>query len=218
MIHMEEYRSRIEAAVQVLVAIPAHNEDRYIGSVVLKLRAAGYQVLVVDDGSTDRTVDIAAAAGALIVQHIDNQGKAAAVRSAFEKARQLHVDALVLLDGDSQHDPFEVEQVVAPVLAGRADMVVGSRFAGVESRIPRWRRVGQHTLTLATNLGSGVPVSDSQSGFRAFSRKAVEGIRLKHVGFSVESEMQFEAKALSLAVEEVPITVNYQIAVKRNPV
>ena len=101
MIHMEEYRSRIEAAVQVLVAIPAHNEDRYIGSVVLKLRAAGYQVLVVDDGSTDRTVDIAAAAGALIVQHIDNQGKAAAVRSAFEKARQLHVDALVLLDGDS---------------------------------------------------------------------------------------------------------------------
>src|SRR5439155_7830336 len=106
----------------------------------------------------------------------------------------------------------------APVLAGRADMVVGSRFAGVKSQIPRWRRVGQHTLTAATNIGSGVRVSDSQSGFRAFSRRALEGMRLQHVGFSVESEMQFEAKALGLVVEEVPISVHYQLAAKRNPV
>jgi len=218
MIHLQEYRPSSEAAVAVLVAIPAHNEDRYIGSVVLKLRAAGYQVLVVDDGSSDRTADIAAAAGAVIVQHSENQGKASAVRSAFEEARKLGVDALVLLDGDSQHDPFEVEQVVEPVVAGRADMVVGSRFAGVRSRIPRWRMFGQHTLTVATNIGSGVRVSDSQSGFRAFSRRAIEGMRLQHVGFSVESEMQFEARALGLVVEEVPITVHYRLAVKRNPV
>jgi hypothetical protein len=124
----------------------------------------------------------------------------------------------VLLDGDSQHDPFEVTQVLAPVLAGRADMVVGSRFAGIRSRIPRWRTVGQHALTAATNLGSGVSITDSQSGFRAFSRRAISGMRLKHVGFSVESEMQFEAKALGLIVEEVPIQVHYALPNKRNPV
>jgi hypothetical protein len=107
--------------------------------------------------------------------------------------------------------------VLAPVLEGTADMVVGSRFFGVKSRIPRWRMVGQHTLTLATNIGSGVPVTDSQSGFRAFSRRAIKGMRLQHVGFSVESEMQFEARALGLIIEEVPITVHYQLAVKRNP-
>src|SRR5438477_1590521 len=218
MIHLDEYRAQTAPSGEVLVAVPAHNEDRYIGSVVLKLRSAGFQVLVVDDGSTDRTREIAADAGAHVVQHSHNQGKAAAVRTALAYARDNGVDVLVLLDGDSQHDPFEVEQVVEPVLAGRADMVLGSRFAGVKSRIPRWRMVGQHTLTLATNIGSGVPVSDSQSGFRAFSRRAIEGIRLQHVGFSVESEMQFEAKTLGLLVEEVPITVHYQLAAKRNPV
>jgi glycosyltransferase involved in cell wall biosynthesis len=218
-IELDGYRARSQAvASSVLIAIPAHNEDRYIGSVVLKLRAADYQVLVIDDGSTDRTAEIAAAAGARVIQHSRNLGKAAAVRTAFSYARAEDVDALVLLDGDSQHDPFEVARVVQPVLDGRADMVVGSRFAGLSSRIPRWRRVGQHALTLATNVGSGVPVSDSQSGFRAFSRRALEGMRLQHVGFSVESEMQFEAKALDLVVEEIPISVHYDVSVKRNPV
>src|SRR6266566_6729829 len=116
MINLEEYRPRTEAAPVVLVAIPAHNEDRYIGSLVLKLRSAGYQVVVVDDGSTDRTADIAAAAGAQLVRHASNQGKAAAVRTAFAHARGMAVDALVLIDGDSQHEPLEVEQVVRPIL------------------------------------------------------------------------------------------------------
>jgi hypothetical protein len=125
---------------------------------------------------------------------------------------------LILIDGDSQHDPADVEQVAAPVLQGGADMAVGSRFVGIESAIPRWRIVGQHALTLATNLGSGLALTDSQSGFRAFSRRALEVMRFRSVGFSVESEMQFEAKSLGLAVVEVPIHVHYELPVKRNPV
>lgn len=219
MIELQEYRARsLSSTAPALVAIPAYNEDRYIGSLVLKVRAAGYPVLVIDDGSSDQTADVAAAAGAEVVRHTENGGKASAVRTAFERAREMDVGALVLLDGDSQHDPVEVEQVLEPVIGGRADMVIGSRFAGTESRIPAWRRVGQHTLTLATNIGSGVPVTDSQSGFRAFSRRAIEGMRLQHIGFSVESEMQFEARALGLIIAEVPITVHYQLRVKRNPV
>lgn len=219
MAQVEALQSEVQpGTARVLTAIPAYNEDRYVGSVVLKLRAAGYAVLVVDDGSSDQTVAIARAAGAEVVQHPANLGKAAAVRTAFERARQLDVDALVLLDGDSQHDPSEVGRVAAPILSGAADMVVGSRYAGVRSLVPRWRVIGQHALTLATNLGSGVRLSDSQSGFRAFSRRAVHGMTFHRTGFSVESEMQFEAKALGLRVAEVPIHVHYQLPEKRNAV
>lgn len=201
-----------------MVAIPAYNEDRFIGSLVLKLRAEHYHVLVVDDGSTDRTAEVAAAAGAEVISHPSNLGKSAAVRTAFEWARAWDAEALVLIDGDSQHDPAEVKRVVAPVLEGAADMVIGSRFAGIASRIPRWRVAGQHALTLATNLGSGLTVSDSQSGFRAFSRRAVVGMRFHRSGFSVESEMQFQARSLGLVVREVPIHVDYRVPVKRSAV
>ncbi|MBI4491373.1 MAG: glycosyltransferase family 2 protein [Chloroflexi bacterium] len=219
MAQVQALQSDVEpGTARVLVAIPAYNEDRFIGSLVLKLRAAGYRVLVVDDGSADLTAEVAEAAGAAVVRHPANVGKTAAVRRAFERARELEVEALVLLDGDSQHDPAEVGRVVAPVLAGQADMVVGSRFVGAHSRIPRWRVAGQHALTLATNLGSGLHLSDSQSGFRAFSRRALQGMSFHRAGFSVESEMQFEAKALGLAVLEVPIHVHYQLPTKRSPI
>jgi glycosyltransferase involved in cell wall biosynthesis len=216
--HSTEPLAAIPKGSRVLVAVPAHNEERFIGSIVLKLRTLGYAVLVVDDGSTDATAALAEAAGATVVQHSANLGKAAAVRTAFAEAALLGVDALVLLDGDSQHDPAEIVQVLEPVLAGQADMVVGSRFAGVQSAIPGWRRAGQHALTVATNLGSGVSISDSQSGFRAFSARAIQGMRIDRPGFSVESEMQFQAAALKLRVVEVPIHVDYGIPAKRSAV
>jgi glycosyltransferase involved in cell wall biosynthesis len=202
----------------VLVAIPAHNEDRFIGSLVLKLRARDYSVLVVDDGSTDATARVAEAAGATVVAHASNLGKTAAVQTAFEHAQALPVDALVLLDGDSQHDPGDVETLLEPVLDGQADMVVGSRFAGIRSRIPRWRAAGQRALTAATNLGSGLRLSDSESGFRAFSRRAIEEMRFRGSGFAIEPETQFAARQRGWKVLEVPIRVHYELPLKRNPV
>lgn len=207
-----------DVAHRVLVAVPAHNEDRFIGSVVLKLRAGGYPVLVIDDGSTDRTAEVASAAGAKLIRHGANLGKAAALRSAIDYARSDNALALVVIDGDSQHDPAEVEQVISPILDGDADMVIGSRFAGVPSVIPRWRVAGQHALSLATNLGSGLHISDTQSGFRAFSKRALDEMHLRGHGFSVESEMQFEAKSRGWKVLEVPIHVHYEPRAKRNPV
>jgi len=186
--------------------------------LVLKLRAEGYPIVVVDDGSSDRTAEMAEAAGARVVRHEVNQGKATAIKTAFAVAREMDLDALVLIDGDSQHEPEEVAQVAAPILDGLADMVVGSRYVGTRSRIPAWRQAGQHMLTVATNVGSGVHITDSQSGFRAFSRKAIEEMEIRSRGFSVESEMQFEARSAGLTVVEVPIHVNYDIPLKRNPV
>jgi glycosyltransferase involved in cell wall biosynthesis len=208
----------MELGRTVVVAIPAFNEDRFIGSLVLKLRSRDRQVLVVDDGSTDATASVAQAAGAIVVQHRTNLGKTAAVATAFSEARGMGADALVLLDGDSQHDPSDVDTLVEPILNDEADMVVGSRFVGVRSVIPRWRMAGQHALTMAANLGSGLRLSDTESGFRAFSRRALDEMRFNGSGFSIEPATQFEAKARGWRVAEVPIRVHYELPLKRNPV
>jgi glycosyltransferase involved in cell wall biosynthesis len=216
---IHELRSVPDGAERnVVVAVPAYNEDRYIGSLVLKLRAGGRQVLVIDDGSSDDTAGVAEAAGATVISHPHNLGKTAAVETAFEQARHMNVDALVLIDGDSQHDPADIDAMVEPIFDSSADMVVGSRFAGVRSAIPRWRVVGQHALTLATNIGSGLRLSDTESGFRAFSRRAVDEMRFAARGFALEPATQFQAKARGWKVVEVPIRVHYEIPLKRNPV
>ncbi len=198
--------------------IPAYNEERFIGSVVLKTRRYVDVVLVVDDGSSDDTAALAEEAGAEVIRHPHNTGKAAALNTGLERARALNSAALVLLDGDGQHDPSDIPALLAPTLSGQADVVIGSRFIGVESDTPRWRIAGQQALTMATNFASGVTLSDSQTGFRALSRRAVQQLVFRTTGFSVESEMQFLVKRYDLIVGEVPIRVNYNEKPKRNPV
>src|SRR5262245_5132771 len=198
--------------------IPAYNEERFIGSLVLAARAYVDHVVVVDDGSRDSTVEIAKMAGAIVVQHQTNQGKAAAVNTGFAYVRRLDPSAVVMLDGDGQHSADDIPVVFAPVVEGAADIVVGSRFLEVKSDIPIYRQVGQHGLTLATNLASGVRVSDSQSGYRAFSARALDELSFGQGGFSIESEMQFQAREHQLRIVEVPIKVIYAERAKRNPV
>ncbi len=202
----------------IVALIPAHNEERFIGSLVLAARAYVDLVVVIDDGSHDQTRAIARRAGATVVRHELNQGKAAAVNTGFAYVRELHPFAVVMLDGDGQHCADDIPQILAPIVAGEADIALGTRFREVKSDIPAYRQVGQHGLTLATNLTSGVWVSDSQSGFRAFSQQAVEHLRFSRGGFSLESEMQFLIRDHALRLVEVPIKVVYAEPAKRNPV
>lgn len=214
---MQTLASR-HAAGPIIALIPAYNEQRFIGSLVLAVRAYVDHVVVVDDGSRDRTTEIAQLAGATVVQHAVNQGKAAGVNSGFAYVRQLNPAVVVMLDGDGQHNADDIPQVIAPVLEGRADLVVGSRFLSIKSDIPAYRQVGQHGLTLITNVASGVRIGDSQSGFRAFSARALQGLSFGQGGFSIESEMQFLAREHKLQLVEVPISVVYAERAKRNPV
>ncbi len=200
-----------------IALIAAYDEERFIGSVVLKARRYVDLVLVVDDGSADDTASLAEAAGALVIRHGKNQGKAGAINTGLQRARELNAVALVLLDGDGQHDAADIPALLQPVLDGEADLVVGSRFLGVKSNTPGWRVAGQQALTVATNLASGVPLTDSQNGFRALSQHALQTLKFRTNGFSVESEMQFLVKRLDLTVNEVPVTVNYDEKPKRNP-
>ncbi len=207
----------------IYALIPAYNEGRFIGSVVLLARKHA-TVIVIDDGSMDSTAEIAREAGALVLQHGQNKGKAAAFNTGLRYLKQMtspktgsRVRVVVLLDADGQHHPREIPQLVQAMIEQQADIVVGSRFLGKKSRIPRWRVFGQHALTAATNLTSGARLTDSQSGFRCISGRVLGMLHFESQGFSVESEMQFLAQQHNLKVIETPISVNYDEPPKRNP-
>lgn len=202
--------------------IPAYNEERSIGSVVLKVQQYVGHVIVVDDGSSDSTAKLARLAGATVVQHKVNLGKGAALDSGFRKAQALFIpDVVVTIDGDWQHLPEELSHVARPVLEGKADMVIGSRYLENTSDVPLQRTLGHWGFNTLLNYTSGTRLTDSQSGFRAFSLKAILAIvkgskGFGSKGFSVESEMQFLAKDYNLKVTEVPITIRYMDKPKRS--
>lgn len=207
------------AQMKIVAAIPCHNEERHISGVATKAREYVGQVIVIDDGSSDRTAEVAEAAGATVIKHEVNKGKGMAMNTALNEARRLGADVLVFLDGDGQHNPDEIPVVLKPVLDGRADVVVGSRFVGKNSPIPRYRILGLYIITLVTNLGSGIRLTDCQSGFRALSRKAIDSLHFSRTKVGdVECEAQFLIKRHNLKVTEVPIVVSYDDDAKRNPV
>src|SRR2546430_2419154 len=157
---------------KILVAIPAFNEGPTIGSVVLKARQFASEVVVIDDGSGDDTAETAALAGAHVIRHARNLGKGAAIRSGWLYARERRLDALVLLDGDHQHDPNDIPRLLEPILTGKADVVLGVRW-GKTSSMPVYRRVGKRMLDYATAaIVKNAAVTDSQCGFRGFSERA----------------------------------------------
>jgi len=202
---------------EIIACIPCFNEELFIGSVVVKTRDYAGQVVVIDDGSTDKTALVAEKAGATVIKHDCNRGKGAAVSTAFKHAREAGCKAVVLLDGDGQHDPDFIPALVKPVLEDKADMVVGSRYIHMWSSIPRYRTWGHRVLTFLTNLGSSIKLTDSQSGLRAFSTKAIEAFSFVEDGLSVESEMQFLANKAGLRVTEIPISIGYYGKAKRSP-
>ncbi len=153
----------------VVVVIPAYNEERFIGSVVLKLLRYPVKVIVVDDGSSDDTAAIARTAGATVIRHPVNQGKGVALNTGIRLGREFRPSAIVMLDADGQHLPEQLSDVVRPVLLGEADIVVGSRYLLPAPGTPPLRRVGHRFFNWLVRSASGVPVSDSQSGYRALS-------------------------------------------------
>lgn len=204
--------------IQTLAIVPAYDEGRCIGSVVLRAKAYVDEVLVVDDGSSDDTAQIAEAAGAMVVRHEYNRGKGGALNTGLDCARELGAKAVVLIDGDGQHRADEIPQVLGPILRGEADVVVGSRYLQPHGHVPRHRVLGHRALNWLTNAASGVYLSDTQNGFRALSSRALEAFRFSSQGFSVESEMQFLIYEHRLRCVETPVTTLYADRPKRNVV
>jgi glycosyltransferase involved in cell wall biosynthesis len=202
-----------EGNKRVLAVIPCFNEEATIGSVVLKAKRHVDEVVVIDDGSTDKTAKIAKYAGATVIAHNENKGYGAALKSGFEYARENDFDVMTILDGDGQHDADQIQTVMRPVSEGKADICVGSRFFdSTGNMIPMYRHFGIAVLTKFTNAGSDIEnkVTDGQSGFRAYSRKAIENIDLKDTQMGASAEILLQGRKNHLKCEEVPITCSYE--------
>lgn len=192
---------------RIIAGMPAYNEGKYIGTLVLEAKQHVDEVIVIDDGSVDNTSEIAKLAGAVVVRHDENKGYGAAIRSIFAEAKKRDPDVLVIIDADAQHNPHEIPRLISPIRDG-FDFVVGSREQQ-KGNIPLYRRFGQKVLSRSTNILSQEGLSDSESGFRAFSRKAISALELRESGMAVSAETVIEAAEQGLKVTEVPISIEY---------
>lgn len=197
---------------RIVAGIPARNEQQFIAEVVRKARKFVDEVIVVDDGSTDDTAEAAKAAGALVIKHETNRGAGAATRACFEEARRRGAHVLVTLDGDGQHDPDGIPQILSPILKGKSDLVIGSRFLGFNNPIPRYRKFGINVITWLYNLGSKLRISDAQSCFRAYGERALHSLNITQRGFSFSVELLVQARQKGFTITEVPISCIYHSA------
>jgi glycosyltransferase involved in cell wall biosynthesis len=197
---------------KILVCIPAFNEAGTIAEVIWKSRKYANDIIVYDDGSTDNTYEAATSAGAIVIRNPENKGYGVAIRSLFQAAKEKNADIMVTLDSDGQHDPDQIAQVIEPLKQG-FDIVIGSRFLKRDGKekVPRYRSFGIKTITKVTQAASYHGLTDSQSGFRAYSKNALSKINLFEDGMAVSVEILLRAKEKNLSTTEVPITINYDI-------
>jgi glycosyltransferase involved in cell wall biosynthesis len=211
---IESSHYNILSRANFIVAIPAYNEEIAIGSIVARCKKYADKVIVVDDGSKDHTAEIARLVGADVITHEKNGGYGAAIKTCFEVARKRDAEAMVILDADGQHNPDDIPALLDKMVTGNFDIVIGSRFVngnGKTQKIPAYRKVGMRVLDTATEVGSGCHISDSQSGYRLYSRNAIREIDLGSNGMAAGSEILIQAADKKLKIAEVPINVRYDI-------
>ncbi len=196
----------------VVACIPAYCEEGTIARVILSAQQYVNEVIVCDDGSGDMTGQIAEKLGAIVVRHDRNQGKGRALKTLLGTAMKYDADIAVLIDGDGQHNPNDIPNLIEPILQSKADFVVGSRFANEEEiEAPFYRRIGLRVLNYLHKKVNKLTVSDAECGFRAMSRKALEAVcYFEDGGYGVDAEMLSLAKKNGIVVAEVPIVVKYK--------
>jgi glycosyltransferase involved in cell wall biosynthesis len=203
-----------------LVCIPAFNAEQPIGDVVKRCLKYCDKVVVCDDGSTDLTAIEAEKAGAIVIKHFKNKGKGAALQSLFKYSKELDFDVMVTIDGDAQFLPEEIPKIIKPILDNVSDVVIGYRFDD-KTEMPSYRRFGNKFFDKMTKIAADLPFRDTQSGFRAYSKKAIDSITFSTEGFGADSEILIDAAKKNLRISEEKITVIYNTGGKtstKNPV
>jgi glycosyltransferase involved in cell wall biosynthesis len=191
------------------VICAAYNEATVIGRVVEELGRAGHQVVVVDDGSSDGTRHVAAAAGAHVVVHPINLGQGAALQTGIDFALSHGADILVTFDADGQHRVSDIPRLVDALARERADFALGSRFLGQTYNLPSFRRWVLRAATVFTRLSTGLRLTDSHNGLRALTRRGASAIRLRQNRMAHASEILVEIAQSGLRYVEVPVTIEY---------
>ena len=192
------------------MGIPAFNEEKNIAAIIAKLADIADSLIVCNDGSSDLTSDIAEKMGAFVINHEKNLGYGAAIRSIFLKAKELDGDILVTFDADGQHRIEDIEKVTKPIIDQEVDLVIGSRFLDEsEKEVPRYRKVGIKVITKITNASIKKQLTDSQSGFRAYSKKVLVKLNPSELGMGISTEILIKASSKKFRITEVPIKILY---------
>ena len=196
--------------MNLVIGIPAYNEEKNIASIITKLKGITETIIVCDDGSSDLTSAISENLGAIVIKHEKNLGYGSAIKSIFLKAKNLDCDILVTFDADGQHRIEDIEKVVTPIKNGDSDLVIGSRFLDdSEKEIPNYRKVGIKAITKLTNASIKKQLSDSQSGFRSYSKKVLNELNPSEVGMGISTEILIKASNKNFRISEVPIKILY---------
>jgi len=196
--------------LSIIVGIPAFNEEKNIAVLIIQLKKVADKIIVCNDGSTDLTSKIAEELGATVINHEKNLGYGAAIRSIFLKSRDLNGDILVTFDADGQHRVEDINKVINPIINEESDLVIGSRFLDKsEKEVPQYRKVGIKIITKVTNATIKKQLTDSQSGFRAYSKKVLNELNPSELGMGISTEILIKASAKNFRISEVPIKITY---------
>ena len=196
--------------MKIIIGIPAFNEEKNIASIITKLMNITDSIIVCNDGSSDLTSQIAEKMGVEVINHEKNLGYGAAIRSIFLKAKELDGDILVTFDADGQHRIEDIENVTTPIINQEAELVIGSRFLDdSEKEVPQYRKVGIKVITKITNASIKEKLTDSQSGFRAYSKKVVDELNPSELGMGISTEILIKASSKNFKILEVPIKILY---------
>ena len=183
--------------MKITVGIPAFNEEKNIAAIIVKLKKIVDTVIVCNDGSTDSTSEIAQNLGAVVINHPKNLGYGAGIRSIFNKSKEIGSEVLVTFDGDGQHRLEDIKKVVEPIEKNKADIVIGSRFLDdAEKKIPKYRKLGIKIITNVTNSTLKEKITDSQSGFRAYSKNVISKLNISDVGMGVSTEILIKSSSI----------------------
>jgi polyprenyl-phospho-N-acetylgalactosaminyl synthase len=195
---------------ELYIVIPAYNEEKSIDVVVNGLKKASYnKIVVVDDGSKDKTYDVAKKAGAVVLQHFMNRGQGAALKTGIDAAVLLGADIVITFDADGQHQAKDILKLVEPVEKGEVDVALGSRFLGGAKNMPFLRRVFLKGGAVIIWIFYGIWLTDSHNGFRALSRKAAQLINIRSDKMEHASEILDEISRKKLKYKEVPVEILY---------
>ncbi len=198
----------------IAIIIPAYNEEKMISKVIKSLinvfqnQSFNYKIIVVDDGSSDKTAILAERAGAKVIKHIINIGSGGSTATGLSYALQKNFDLAATLDGDGQHDPKDVLNGINILINNSFDLLIGSRLLS-KNDMSSSKKIGNKGLSFITYLLFGVKVTDSQSGLRIFSKTALSDLKWKTNGYEYCSEMLWRANQLKLNISEFPITTIY---------
>ena len=196
--------------MEIIVGLPAYNEEKDIASLIIKLKKIASKIIVCDDGSTDSTSEIAKQLGAMVITHNRNFGYGAAIRSIFQKAKEINADVLVTFDADGQHRIEDIKKVIEPIEKENADIVIGSRFLdGSKCEVPEYRKFGIKIITQLTNSTLNEKITDSQSGFRAYNNNVISKLNPSDMGMGISTEILIKATSLGFKLVEVPIKILY---------